>query len=153
MKNCSYCAEEIKSDAIKCRYCGERLNQQSAKQTVSPVKSKASDSLNFKDKILSKWDRMSLGARALTVFLVILVICFVGIIILAIEDSNQMQKEELRQQAVQKQRVEEQAVQTQEAESESLLSDCPRSCSSGGFFIDRLMDKSGGVRANANKTN
>lgn len=159
MKKCPYCAEEIKPDAVKCRYCGEWLNQQTAPQTVSSVKSKDSDSLNFSDKKLTRWEtmplgkkgflffvflweKMSFGKKVLTSFLIFLfVIGLLGILKPGINDNNRQvsQEQSVKEQTVQIEK--EQAAQTQakveaqEAESRLLLFRCTTSCSSLGKML------------------
>lgn len=146
MKNCPFCAEEIRFDAVKCKICGEWLNQQKIEPKVSTATSKSSDRINLNTE-LTKKERKSSGAKiALIVFLVV----FVGIIF-AVMNSNQKQNVMVKQQAEQTQagidkreaqaRIEMQEAQAiiemreaqsriemREAQSADLLQSCQNSC-------------------------
>ena len=137
MKNCTFCAEEIRFDAVKCKICGEWLNQQKIKPKVSTATSKSSDRINLNSE-LAKKERKSSGAKiALIVFLVV----FVGIIF-AVMNSNQKQNVMVKQQEEQTQaRIEMQEAQARidkreaqaridkrEAQSADLLQSCRNAC-------------------------
>jgi hypothetical protein len=56
LKKCSMCAEKIKLEALKCRYCGETFDKNQVAMKVAEFKEKVNnkhtDTENWKDRIL-----------------------------------------------------------------------------------------------------
>jgi hypothetical protein len=78
IKNCPFCAEEIKPDAIKCKHCGEWLQDQSIEsktiqQTKEPDKKdnwmRCPRCNSAKTKYMGKKSGIVIGSILLSIFL------------------------------------------------------------------------------------
>ncbi len=149
LKKCPYCAEEIKFDAVKCRYCGEWLDQQSSKQIVSPIKSRDSKNSVFIKIVLSTWRGLSLGAKAsIYIFAIAVILIAFGIIGMSIESHNKsiLFEETQRHQPTRtknpmtaseptpQKSPTNNALQEMKNESQHILSSCTSACGGGMLF-------------------
>jgi hypothetical protein len=79
-KNCPYCAEEIRRDAVKCKHCGEFLNGSRRTQSSAPAPPYAYQPIDAQPKTVSEGN---IAAAYILAIIVPFIGFFVGLYLLA----------------------------------------------------------------------
>lgn len=133
-KKCPFCSEEIKIDAVKCRYCSEWLSKQKDTKFTSSVKNKSKISRNIINAIPFIWNELPVGPR----LIIILVLIFILASVIAVINKGD------RTQIVRPSEIiarppeitpQEQSITAEEEHSAALLARCRSSCNNvSGLF-------------------